>query len=126
MAFWNDVRFALRQLRKSPGFVFTVLATLALCIGVNSAIFSVLDAVLFRPAPFPEPERLALVVTGSSQAGEDGINTSQTGALFERVRDRAAMVDCAAWSGIGGANFSAAAGQPEYIQQQRVSAGYFR
>src|SRR3954451_9244617 len=126
MALWNDVRFALRQLRKSPGFVFTVLATLALCIGVNSAIFSVLDAVLFRPAPFPQPDRLALVVTASTDSAAEDLNSSQTGALFEMVRDRAGMIDCAAWSGIGGANFSGGAGSPEYIQQQRVSAGYFR
>src|SRR3954451_3269058 len=105
MALWNDVRFALRQLRKSPGFLFTVLATLALCIGVNTAIFSVLDAVLFRPAPFPEPERLAMLVTvgGPKSGGE--VDTSQTGALYEAVRDRAGMIDCAAWAGIAGANF---------------------
>src|SRR2546427_2729803 len=59
----NDVRFALRQLRKSPGFTFIVLATLGLCIGANTAIYSVLDAVLLRGAPYPEPERLAMVVT---------------------------------------------------------------
>src|SRR6266576_698505 len=120
MALWNDARFALRQLRKSPGFTLIVLLTLALCIGVNSAIFSVLDAVLFRPAPFPQPDRLALVVTAASGAGADHFSSSPTGALFEMVRDRAGMIDCAAWSGIGGANLSAA-GQPEYIQQQRVS-----
>src|SRR3954464_15079017 len=122
MALWNDATYAFRQLRKSPGFTLIVLATLALCIGVNTAIFSVLDAVLFRPAPFPEPERLALVVTATPNSGEEYINRAQTGALFEMVRDRAGMIDCAAYSGIGGANF-AAAGQPEYIKQQRVSAG---
>src|SRR5262249_16971475 len=125
MALWNELRFATRQLRKTPGFTLTVLVTLALCGGVNTAIFSVLDAVLFRPAPFPEPDRLALLVTAQhGRTGED-INTSQKGALFEAGRDHSGMLDCAAWSGIGGAHVSAG-GRPEYIQQQRVSADYFR
>ena len=63
MALWSDTRFALRQLRKSPGFTLIVIGTLALCIGVNTAVFSVLDAVLLRGAPYPEPDRLAVVVT---------------------------------------------------------------
>jgi putative ABC transport system permease protein len=45
---WRDVRLALRQLRKSPAFTLVVLATLGLCIGVNAAVYSVLDAVLLR------------------------------------------------------------------------------
>ncbi len=125
MTLWNDARFALRQLRKSPGFTLIVLVTLALCIGVNTAIFSVLDAVLFRQAPFPQPERLALLETVYRGQGGEDIDTSQTGALYEAVRDRASMLDCAAWSGIAGANF-ATGGHSEFIQQQRVAAGYFR
>src|SRR5262249_49944859 len=125
MALWNDVRFALRQIRKAPGFTIIVLLTLALCIGVNTAIFSVLDAVLFRPLPFPEPDRLALLVTASHGRGGEDINTSQTGALFEEVRDHAGMLDSAAWSMISGANF-AVGSRSEYIQQQRVSSGYFQ
>ena len=125
MALWSDVRFALRQLRKAPGFTLIVISTLALCIGVNTAIFSVLDAVLLRAAPYPEPDRLALVVTASRGGSVEDINTSQTGALFEAVRDHDAGLDVAASSGTGGANFSAN-DRPEYIQQQRVSAGYFR
>jgi predicted permease len=124
MAVWNDVRFAFRQLRKSPAFTLVVLATLALCIGANTAVYSVLDAVLLRPAPYPEPNRLALVVTAARQGGRENITDAQTGALFEAVRDRSSALDCAAFSGTGGANF-AAEGRLEYIQQQRVSAGFF-
>jgi len=123
--FWSDARFALRQIRKSPGFAVTVILTLALCIGVNTAVFSVLDAVLLRPVPYPEPNRLVLVVTASRSGGAEYVNTSQTGALFESVRDRAAGLDVAAEAGIGGANFSAP-GRLEYIQQHRVSSGFFR
>jgi hypothetical protein len=125
MAFWRDFRFALRQLRKTPGFTLIVIVTLAVCIGVNTAVFSVLDAVLLRGIPYPQPDRLALVVTAAHDGSAENINTSQTGALFEAVRDHVAGLDVAASSGTGGANF-AANDRPEYIQQHRVSAGYFR
>ena len=94
MALWSDTRFALRQLRKSPGFTLIVVSTLALCIGVNTAVFSVLDAVLLRDAPYPEPDRLALVVTAAHDGTAENVNTSQTGALFESVRDHVAGPGC--------------------------------
>ncbi len=125
MALWKDVRIALRQLRKSPAFTCVVLATLALCIGVNAAIYSVLDAVLLRHAPYPQPERLAMVTTVSWQNGTENTNPRQTGSLFEAVRDGVPSLDVAASSpGESGANF-ASPGHLEYIHQQRVSAGFF-
>src|SRR5437016_13313658 len=67
MHFGKDVCIALRHLRKSPAFTLVVLATLGLSIGVNTAIYSVLDAVLLRPAPYPQPDRLAMVTTAYCQ-----------------------------------------------------------
>jgi putative ABC transport system permease protein len=59
--FRDDVRFAVRQLRRSPGFTVVAAVTLALGIGANSAIFALADAALLRPLPFPESDRLVMI-----------------------------------------------------------------
>ena len=64
----RDLRYAVRVLGRSPLFALTAIVTLALCIGANSAIYSVVDRVLLRPLPYPQPDRLAMVMTHFERA----------------------------------------------------------
>jgi predicted permease len=76
--FFRDVQFALRLVRKNPGFSAVAVLTLALCLGANLTIFAVVDSVLLRPLPFPEPDRLTFVFFTTAKAGAATGTTSIT------------------------------------------------
>ena len=79
----NDLRFAFRQLRKGPAFTVTALATVAICLGANLAIFAVIDAILLRPLPFPESDRLVTIFNTYPRAGVERDGSSLTN-YYER------------------------------------------
>ncbi|MEO5897116.1 MAG: ABC transporter permease [Vicinamibacterales bacterium] len=121
----RDVRYAARVLRKSPGFTFTAVTTLALALAINIAVFSIVDAVLLRPLPYPRPRDLALVQTLIQGSGASDAQTSQHGVTWLTIRDHATSVDRAVFSGwTSGANVVAGP-RASYAEQQRVGAGFF-
>ena len=79
----NDLRFALRQLHKAPAFTITALATVAICLGANLAIFAVIDSVLLRPLPFPQSDRLVTIYNTYPKAGVENDGSSLTN-YYER------------------------------------------
>jgi predicted permease len=84
---WSDLRFGLRLLRKNPTFTAVVIVTLALGIGANTAIFSVVDAVLFKPLPYTEPLRL-VTVSESNRPNDQATRNSAAPGNFLAWRDR--------------------------------------
>jgi macrolide transport system ATP-binding/permease protein len=83
--FWQDVRYAARALGRGPGFAVAAVASLALGVGVNTAIFSFVNAALFRPLPFPEPERLVRLYDGSASSYPDYVAYRDRAGVFENL-----------------------------------------
>jgi predicted permease len=94
-------------------------------MGANTAVFSVVDAMLFRPLPYPDPNRLTLVVYMIRAHGAEGMNSSVTGRDWEMIRDHATKLEPAVYSDISSGANLAANGRVEYAEQQRVSSGFF-
>ena len=119
----HDLRYGIRMLLKSPGFTTVAVITLALGIGANSAIFSVVNAVLLRPLPYRDPDRIVEVWNKATRAGYSQLNLSAP-EFIDYLDQNRTFEQMAA---IRGQIFNlGATGMPEQILGQRVSASFFR
>ena len=120
--FIQDVRFGLRMLRKSPGFTAVAVVTLALGIGANTSIFSVVSAVLLRPLPYANPGQLIFVSEAKPEAGISGLGMSYP--TFTELRDDNRVFSAIA--GLGGhALVLTGHGEPSEVSTVVVTSEFF-
>ena len=121
MSWSQDVRYAARSLRKSPGFTLVAAVTLALGVGANTAIFSVVNAVMLRPLPFSDPEQLVRIWESNVERGWPTFATSHPNFLDWRAQAKSFQT-MAALDNIGLTWTSG--GQAEVLQGRRVTATF--
>ncbi|HYK22874.1 MAG TPA: ABC transporter permease [Pyrinomonadaceae bacterium] len=121
-AFFKDVRFGLRGLAKRPAFTAIAVITLALGIGANSAIFSVINAVLLRPLPFKDPERL--IVVWERRANSGRANLPLSGHEYEAFKERTTSFEALTLFQPNGFNLTGR-GDPLMVNAGEVSVEYF-
>ncbi len=117
----QDIKQSFRNLRQSPGFTASAVAALTLGIGTNTAIFSVVNSVLLKPAPFPDPDRLVLFMNTSPQGSGPGASP----AKFQHWREQSSVVQDVSAFRTGVVNLTGSE-FPEQLQSAQVSADYFR
>src|SRR5215469_5372835 len=120
--FLLDLKFALRQLRKSLGFTFTAVLMLALGIGATTAIFSIVEAVLLRPLPFPDSDRLMVLSDKMEGAKFDeiGVTVPEIKAYTRETHGFSAL------GGFQGSSYElTGTGEPAQINGARLTAGIF-
>jgi len=126
----DDIRYGWRQLIKAPGFSITAILTLALAIGANTAVFSLVDAVLLKSLPYPQPERLGTMGAVYTRAGveieRERNGMAVTGAGWEALKSQATSLDAAVFGGLTSPVSLVAQSHTMSVEPQRVSAGYFR
>src|ERR1019366_6601017 len=119
---WSDLRYGLRLLRHAPGFTASAVIALALGIGANTAIFSTVDAVLLRPLPFADPDRVVMVWEDNSGASFPR-NTPASGNFVDWKQRNRVFTDMAATRGAS-ANLTAD-GPPEQVVGRATTANFF-
>src|SRR5450432_749417 len=121
--FTHDIGYAFRVLRRSPGFTATVILALALGIGANTAIFTVVNTVLLRPLAYPEPDRLVQLELSSAQGNGNVTSIPK----YNNWRAQTQVFSDVAAYGVGGPGINLTGnGLPEQLKGIRVSASYFR
>jgi macrolide transport system ATP-binding/permease protein len=119
-----DVRYGLRQLLRDRGFTLTVMVTLALAIGANTAIFSVVNALLLESLPYAHPERMGTIFMRVEGAKPIDEMHAIDGAQWETLRDNVPSLIAAAYGWFSGVNLQAGQ-RAQYVHDGRVSAHYF-
>src|SRR5215469_15119229 len=117
----DDLRYTMRQMAKSPGFAIVAILTLTLGIGANTAIFSVVNAVLLNPLPYPQPDRIVVLFRETPNFKTGSISYPN---FDDWRRENQSFSSMAAYRGMGGATLSGG-GQPESVMGEMVSAGFF-
>ncbi|MGH7577001.1 MAG: ABC transporter permease [Longimicrobiales bacterium] len=121
----QDVRWALRSLRRRPGFAAVVVATLALGVGANTAVFGVLNAALLKPLPYAEPDRLMRLYTTDRDEPGDREPIALPAAVH--FRDHARTLEIGVFYNYRSEGVDLTGGEaPERARMMRVSADYFR
>jgi putative ABC transport system permease protein len=123
MTFWNDLRFAGRMLRKSPGFAITAVVTMALGCGATTAVFSVSDAMLWKPVPLPDLASLVMILQQEPGNPHDFAPTTP-GDTADLRRELNSLTGLTSWEE-GLANLVGAAGEPERVSQYLVTSNFF-
>jgi predicted permease len=118
----QDIRYAVRQLTGNPVFATVIVLTLALSIGANSAIFSVIDSVMLKSLPYQQPERIARIFLTSTAFPKFPLNPFD----FRDFRTRSKSFDSLAAFTRGDRQLSGNSGEPEHLNGFRVTSGYFR
>ena len=117
----RDVSYSVRTLRRTPGFAVIAILVMALGIGANVALFTIVRSVLFRPLPFKDPDRLVRLYEESPDA-KDAFNDSAGGVFAEWKKQSRSFSDLAILSGYGGYNLSGSGGQlPESVRAAAFS-----
>jgi macrolide transport system ATP-binding/permease protein len=122
---WQDLRFGLRMLARNPGFTVTVVLTLALAIGANTAIFSVVNALLLKELPYAHPERIGAIYARTTGPDSYDMRRNLDGEQWELLRDNVpSLISAVSGGRTSGVNLQAGA-QVQYLHAGRVSAHYF-
>jgi putative ABC transport system permease protein len=119
--FLQDLKHSLRIFRQSPGFTAAAVAALTLGIGTNTAIFSVVNSVLLKPAPFPDPDRLVLFLNVSPQGSGGGASPTK----FQHWREQTSVVQDVSAFRTGVVNLTGGT-SPEQLNSGQVSSDFFR
>ena len=117
--FWDNFKHALRMFRANPGFTFAAIAALALGIGINTAIFTVVNTVLLKPLTYPDPDRIVQFLNTSPEGNDPGASVPK----FHIWQQQTSVFQDVAAYDFGGPGFNLTGDRPEQVHGIHVTAG---